>query len=182
MLNDDNIITAQLEEDGRTDSQLRQISEDLLAATKAAFTGEHTIKISDPDLENEDEWNRVIKVTNGAKIGASMDIRWDAHKPDKVQVEIDEKTKFGTIVFAACVAPLFFLGMYMGIEEIPPLDFLPGYKIAAILGGIILAIPGGILGAVLKSILMKKEAPVNKKLRADLVALVKKYFEEGASN
>jgi len=178
MLSDDNIITVQLAGDEHADQQLSKISEDLLSATRAAFTGGYTIKISDPDEDKSDEWNREISVANGAKIGASMDIRWDARKPDKVQVEIDEKTRFGTIVFAACILPLLFLGIYMGAEDIPPLDFLPGYKIAAALGGIIMAIPGAILGAVVKPLLMKKEAPINKQLQDDLMALAKKYFED----
>lgn len=179
MLSDDNIIEAQLTgEDGSYERQLPQISEDLLAAVREKFTGDHKIKISDPDEDAEDEWNRVISVSQGAKIGASLDLRWDARKPDRVKAEIDEKTRFGTIVYAVFVVPLFFLGAYMGAEDIDPLAFLPGYKIAAALGGIILAIPGAIVGAIVKPLLMRKEAPANKQMRADLVQLARDYFGE----
>ncbi|GAA5082585.1 hypothetical protein GCM10023210_00090 [Chryseobacterium ginsengisoli] len=51
--------------------------------------------------------------------------------------------------------------------------FLPGYKIAAGLGGLIGLIPGAIIAYVLKSILLKNEKEENKQLVMNVISACK---------
>jgi hypothetical protein len=62
----------------------------------------------------------------------------------------------------------------MGYNDIAPLAFLPGQKIAGGLGALIALIPGFIVVSIVKSIVLNKEKSQNAQLVNDVRQLISK--------
>lgn len=118
-----------------------------------------------------------IKIRKGTKIGANIGINWKDKDYNQINIEITESTKLGTYLLYGIGFPFMFLGAYMGANDIAPLDFLPGYKLAAGLGGAIAFIPGVIISTILKSFLLKKYKEENKMLENKVKAVITASLE-----
>lgn len=110
------------------------------------------------------DWKHEITIRQGNKIGASVDFKWERSSPDVVKIDVDESSKMGNAITYGVLVPFLLAGAYLGYNDMEPLAFLPGKKIAGGLGGLIALIPGIIVMAVLKKILLKNEKEANKRL------------------
>ncbi|MEM7484318.1 MAG: hypothetical protein AAF348_03840 [Bacteroidota bacterium] len=134
---------------------------------KSEFGGAYEISFSDIEPPKED-WSHGIKIRKGSKIGAQLNLKWKKGSPAVLEMDIEESSKIGNILIYVILVPISLICAYMGLNNIAPLAFLPGRKIAAALGGIIGLIPGGILIYFFKSIFLKQEKKENDQLVKDI--------------
>lgn len=148
---------------------LKQAANEIKAKLQARFGSSYTI--SDGDLADPDKnWSHEIKVRQGNKIGAAVDLAWEKSAPGFVKLDVSESSKMGSTITYSFMLVFTLVGAYMGYNHIEPLAFLPGFKIAGGLGGLIGLVPGVILGSILKSVLLKGEKEQNAKLVQDVKA------------
>ncbi|RZJ70282.1 hypothetical protein [Flavobacterium sp.] len=169
MEQDEIIITL---EPGDSTTALLKLSNDLKNKLAARFGNQYEVSSGD-FTKPEKDWSHEIKIRKGSKVGASVDLKWEKSKREIVKVDVDESTKLGTMITLGVLVPLLLIGAYMGYNNIAPLDFLPGRKIAGGLGGLIALIPGLIIVFVLKSALLKGEKAENAQLVASVKEAVK---------
>lgn len=124
----------------------------------------------------EDKWSHEIKIRKGNKIGVGIELSWEKENPSDVEIEVKESTKIGNRILYGVSIPFMLIGAYMAVNRIAPLDFLPGYKIAGGLGGVIAFIPGIIIAVVIKSFVLKKYKEENKELEEKTEGLMASLF------
>lgn len=90
-----------------------------------------------------------------------------------MELEVDESSKFGWQLTFGILLTFLAAGAYIGYNNIEPLAFLPGKKLAGGLGALIALIPGLILLSIAKSVLMKNEKPQNVQLVRDITAALR---------
>ncbi|RZJ91398.1 MAG: hypothetical protein EOO20_05200 [Chryseobacterium sp.] len=160
-------ITRQLDKNVDTKTALTQITSATLTALNAKFGSEYTVMEGNfPDLDKD--WTHDIKVRKGNKIGAEVTLKWEKTNANIVTLEVDDSSKMGNQITYITLLVFLAVGAYMGYNDMEPLAFLPGRKIAAGLGGLIGLIPGVIIVSVLKSMLLKNEKEQNKQLVAEV--------------
>ncbi|WP_159025818.1 hypothetical protein [Aquimarina sp. Aq78] len=141
------------------------------------FGNEYIVSLG-KDTEIEDDWSYDIKIRKGNKIGASLSLNWKKQHFNDLNIEVSESTKIGGFLMYGIVFPFMFVGAYMGANRIAPLDFLPGYKLAGALGGVIAFVPGMILMTLIKSIILKKYKEENETLRKKVLSATGNTFQK----
>lgn len=162
-----------LEDIYNKETSLKNIANQVLTILQNKFGSEYTVTASSFGPIEKD-WTHQIKVRKGNKIGAEVEFKWEKSKPEVVKLEVTESSKLGSQVMLSTLAIFVITGALMGFNKIAPLAFLPGYKIAAILGGFIFLIPALIIATILKSILLKGEKAQNAQLVNEVTQLVRK--------
>ncbi|UII77383.1 hypothetical protein LV716_06320 [Flagellimonas sp. HMM57] len=146
---------------------LKNTCTEIIAKLKNEFGEAYEISFSDIEPPKED-WSHEIKIRKGAKIGARLDLKWKKESPAIVEMNVEESSKIGNILIYVVLIPISLICAYMGLNNIEPLAFLPGRKLAAALGGIVGLIPGGLLIYFFKSIFLKQEKKENDQLILDI--------------
>lgn len=173
MENDTNdTIVYKLDNSVNTEVALQNTANDVLVKLKSKFEGEYTIKANEFGAKEKD-WTHEIKVRKGNKIGAEVSFKWEQSKPEIVSAEVSESSKLGSQIALFTLGIFFFGGALLAFNKVEPLAFLPGYKIAAVLGGFICLIPGLIVFMILKSVLLKNEKEQNNTLVQEVRELIK---------
>ena len=153
------------------DIALQKTGNEVMDKVKAAFEGRYVIT-TDGFSDAGDDWKYRIKIRQGNKIGAEVELKWEKTTSGFVTVAVDESSKLGTIITLGIAVPIGLVCAYMGSNHIAPLDFLPGRKIAAGLGGLIGLIPAGILIYIVKLVVFKNEKEANKQLVAEVKKVI----------
>jgi hypothetical protein len=166
-------ITYQLESTSDKETSLKNIANDVLNQLRSKFGHEYTITANEFGLFDKD-WSHVIKIRKGNKIGAEVGFKWEKSQPEMMIMEVDESSKLGSLITYGILLPFIAVGAYMAYNDIEPLAFLPGHKIAGGLGGLIAMIPGLIIVSVVKSMLLKNEKTQNAQLVYDIKQLISK--------
>lgn len=156
-------ITYQLGPGPDKKAALKSTSDEVFNQLKNKFGNEYDVTSSDFG-EVEKDWSHEIKVRKGSKIGAEVSFKWEESKPDFIELEVDESSKFGWQLTYGILLIFLAAGAYIGYNNMEPLAFLPGKKLAGGLGALIALIPGLILLSIAKSILMKNEKIQNAQL------------------
>lgn len=162
----------QLENSGN-EASLKNTANDILNKLKNKFGGEYVVTADDFGLFDKD-WSHRIKIRKGNKIGAEVTFKWEKSRPEIVTLEVDESSKMGSWITYGILLPFAFAGAHMGYNDIGPLAFLPGKKIAGALGVLILIIPGFIIASILKRLVLKNEKEQNTQLVNDVRQLIQR--------
>ncbi len=164
-------ITRQIDPKLSPLTALKNIADDTLATLKTKFGNEYDVIAGNfPDVDKD--WTHDIKVRKGNKIGAEVTIKWQKTNAKVVTLDVTDSSKLGNQITFITLIIFLAVGGYMGYNGIEPLAFLPGKKIAGGLGGLIALIPGFIIVAILKSILLKNEKALNAKLVNEVRLLI----------
>ena len=99
-------------------------------------------------------------------------MKWEQSQPEIVTVEVDDSSKMGSWIMYGSMLSFSVVGAYLGYNNMAPLDFLPGKKLAAFLGVLIFLILGGIVAAILKGMLLKNEKEQNTQLVSEVRQLI----------
>lgn len=169
-MNSDKIIY-QLENSGDKETSLKNLANDILNQLKSRFGSEYNVTANEFGTFDKD-WSHEIKVRKGNKIGAEVGFKWEQSQPEIIQLEVDESSKMGSQITYGILLPFVIIGAYLGYNDMAPLAFLPGHKIAGGLGGLIAIIPGLIIVSILKSVLLKKEKELNTQLVQDIKQII----------
>ncbi|WP_177736045.1 hypothetical protein [Flavobacterium inviolabile] len=156
-------ITYKINPNANTNTALKQAANDITSILQSKFGSSYAIS-ADDFTDADKNWSHEIKVRQGNKIGAAVGLKWEKSTRDVLKLDVSESSKMGNMITYSVLLLFLAIGAYMGYNNIEPLAFLPGHKIAAGLGGLIALIPGIILVAILKSILLKGEKEQNAKL------------------
>lgn len=159
----DKTIIYKLEGHTTRETALKNMANDTLAKLKTRFGNEYAVT-ADAFGELGKDWSHEIKIRKGNKIGAAVTLKWEKSQPETVALEVDNSSKMGSQITYGTLLVFIAVGAYLGYNNMAPLEFLPGKKIAGGLGGLLFMIPGLILVAVLKSVLLKKEKAQNAQL------------------
>lgn len=144
-----------------------------MAQLRSKYGSDYNVTANEFGLFDKD-WSHEIKIRKGGKIGAEVGFKWEESQPEILILEVDESSKMGALITYGVLVPFVIIGAYMGYNDIEPLTFLPGQKIAGGLGGLIALIPGLILAAIVKAIVLSKEKAQNIKLVNDVKQLIRK--------
>lgn len=166
-------IIYNLEKEGNIETTLQKTANELKAKLSNQFGNQYTVSAGDFNMPDKD-WSHEIKIRKGNKIGASVDLKWEKSTPDILKIDVSESSKLGSTITFGVLIPFLLAGAYLGYNDIEPLAFLPGQKIAGGLGGLIALIPGLIVVYLLKSMLLKNEKAENSKLLNDVQQAVEK--------
>ncbi len=121
----------------------------------------------------KDQWTHEFKIRSGNKIGASIDLKWQKSYGNEIRIEVSQSSKLGNTITYTVLGTFLVVGGIMGFEHVAPLDFLPGKKIAGVLGGLLAMIPGLIVMAIVKKIALSDAKPANTALEAEVNEFVK---------
>lgn len=168
---DSDKITYQLENSGDKETSLKNFANDILNQLTSRFGSEYNVTANEFGTFDKD-WSHEIKVRKGNKIGAEVGFKWEKSQPEIIQLEVDESSKMGSQITYGILFPFVIIGAYLGYNDMAPLAFLPGHKIAGGLGGLIAIIPGLIVVSIVKSMLLKKEKEINAQLVKEVRQLV----------
>jgi len=150
---------------------LKATSDEVFNQLKNKFGNEYDVTASDFG-EVDKEWSHEIKVRKGNKIGAEVSFNWKESQPDIIELEVSESSKFGWQLTIIILFIFLAMGSYLGYNNMEPLAFLPGKKLAGGLGALIALIPGLIILSIAKSVLMKNEKEINANLVDEVRAAV----------
>jgi hypothetical protein len=164
-------IVYKLDNTADTQTALKNVAAETLAKLKAKFGNEYIVTAGDLG-EVEKNWSHDIKVRKGNKIGAEVTLKWEQSQPEIVTVEVDDSSKMGSWIMYGSMLSFSVVGAYLGYNNMAPLDFLPGKKLAAFLGVLIFLILGGIVAAILKGMLLKNEKEQNTQLVNEVRQLI----------
>ena len=156
-------ITYKLENTGDRETSLKKAATDIRSQLQSRFGSEYTITADEFGVFDKD-WSHEIKVRKGNKVGAEVGFKWEQSQPDVLVMEVDESSKMGSQLTYGISIVLGAVGAYLAYNDMAPLEFLPGKKIAGGLGGLIGVILGLIIASVLKSVLLKNEKEQNAQL------------------
>jgi len=169
---ENNQIIYTLDSNGDKETNLRSAATALATKLKNQFGSTHTVTAGEFAAVDKD-WTHEIKIRKGDKIGAAVTLKWEQAKPTVLSIDVDESSKMGSMITYGVLLPFGAIGAYLGYNDMEPLAFLPGHKIAGGLGGLIALIPGLLVVYVLKSLLLKNEKEANKQLVSDVVTACK---------
>jgi hypothetical protein len=174
-MNDEKIILPlNLQGETKHEAAIQETVNQLIQHLKEIFGQSYEISY-DKIEEIEKDWSYEIRIRQGNKIGAAVDIKWPEDNPSVLEIEVDESSKLGMMILTGSGVSFMVIAVLMAINDIAPLAFLPGRRIAALLGGLIGLVLGMIIGLILKSLLLKGEKETNNKLTADVLAAVKTF-------
>lgn len=156
-------IIYKIDPNANRNTALQQASNTIKATLQSKFGSSYAIS-ADAFIEADKNWSHEIQVRQGNKIGVAVGLKWEKSTPDTVLLDASESSKMGNMITYSVLLLFLAIGGYMGYNNIEPLAFLPGSKIAGGLGGLIALIPGIIVVFILKSILLKGEKEQNAKL------------------
>ena len=143
---------------------LKKTANELINKLTSKFGNLYSISKEENAASTDLEWSQEIKIRKGAKVGAAISLKWEATSVSVIKAEVDTDSKLGSIILYSVQIPFLIIGAYMGYNHIAPLDFLPGRKLAAGLGGVLALIPGGIVVYLLNKILLKDAKAENERL------------------
>ncbi|TSE02544.1 hypothetical protein [Aquimarina algiphila] len=168
-LKEEKIITnLNIDENNSADKVLLEASNKIIEKIQERFANSYEI-VSEEFKSPDKDWSREIKVSRGNKVGSVIDLNWTKDMPTKLEIDVTKSSKIGRILIYTIGISFLLLGAYMGMNDIEPLAFLPGYKLAAGLGGLIALIPAAILIFILqKMIITKKDNEESNKLVQDI--------------
>lgn len=156
-----------LENTGNNETALVKTVNDFTAKLQRQFGAAYTVS-SGTFTAPEKDWTHEITIRQGNKIGASVDFKWEKSSPDVVKIDVDESSKLGSAITYGVLVPFLLVGAYLAYNDMEPLAFLPGKKIAGGLGGLIAAIPGIIVVVLLRKMLLKNVKGQNDRLIAEV--------------
>jgi len=169
---ENNQIIRTLDSNGDKETILKNAATELLGKLKNQFGSSHTVSAGDFGLFDKD-WTHEIKIRKGDKVGAEVTLKWEKSNPSELLIDVDESSKMGSMITYGVLFPFGAIGAYLAYNDMEPLAFLPGHKIAGGLGGLIALIPGLLVVYVLKSLLLKNEKEENKQLVIDVIKVCK---------
>lgn len=143
---------------------LKQATNSLITKLFSKVGNHYSISAEENADPADKEWSQEIKVRKGAKVGAAISLKWEATSVSVIKAEVDTDSKLGSIILYSVQIPFLIIGAYMGYNHIAPLDFLPGRKLAAGLGGVLALIPGAIVVYLLNKMLLKDAKAENERL------------------
>ncbi|PHK28913.1 hypothetical protein VF13_40440 [Nostoc linckia z16] len=126
----------------------------------------------DPIASPEKTWTHEIKIRKGNKIGVAVEFKWESTAPSALHLDASVSSKLGSMISYGVVIGFLMLGAYLAYNDMAPLEFLPGKKIAGGLGGLLFMIPGAIVAYILKKVILKDAQAEN----AVLLKEVKQYL------
>lgn len=170
-------IIYKIDSNANRNTALQQASNHIKATLQSKFGSSYVIS-ADAFIDADKNWSHEIQVRQGNKIGAAVGLKWEKSNPNVVLLDASESSKIGNIITISVLLLFLVIGGYMGYNKIEPFAFLPGYRIAAGLGGLFALIPGIILVFILKSILLKGEKEQN----AQLVNEVRQVIQNLSAN
>ncbi|MBD3583508.1 hypothetical protein [Flavobacterium selenitireducens] len=156
-------ILYKIDENASVNTTLRQSATAIQSKLQTRFGSSYAVSAGD-FTEAGNDWSHEIKIRQGSKIGAEVGLRWEKAIPDVLKLEVDESSKMGNRITYSVLFVFLAVGAYMGYNDIEPLAFLPGRKIASGLGALIALVPAIVLISILKSALLKGEKEQNAKL------------------
>lgn len=166
-------IIYKLDNHGDKETSLKTTANDVLAKLKNQFGHEYDVTANEFGVFDKD-WSHEIKVRKGNKIGAEVGFKWEQSQPEVVTLEVDESSKMGSQITYGILLIFVAVGAYLAYNDMAPLEFLPGKKIAGGLGGLIAIIPGMIVVSIAKSLFLKNEKAQNAQLLNDVRQAVSK--------
>lgn len=169
---EENKIVCNLADTGGGAAALQQKANEVKAKLASRFSNAYDISADDFKAPEKD-WSHEIKLRKGDKIGASVDMKWEKSTPDTLVLEVSESSKLGSTITIGVLVPALLIGAYMGYNDIEPFDMLPGKRIAAVLAGLFMLIPGLIVVAILKSIMLKSAKDENAQLVREVTETVR---------
>lgn len=171
-MNIENTVIYELE-NGSAEDALKNTANGILEVLKNKYGKEYAVT-ADDFIEIGKTWTHEVKVRKGNKVGAAVSFKWENTQASVVALTVDNSSKLSAQITYITLLIFVAVGAYMGYNKIFPMHFLPGFKIAAGLGGLLFMIPGLIIVSVLKSLFLKKEKEENAKLVEEIITLIKK--------
>jgi hypothetical protein len=161
------------------------LSQSLTSGLRDRFTAPYQVAVEDP-LTRDGDWEQALSVREGAKVGAEVQLKWSGADPAVITIDVSQNSKLDSYILLAVTMPLLFVGGYMGHQDVPPLEFLPGRKLATALGvliGLLVALP---IVALLRSALGRDAQTQNERLvttvRATVAELAARFAEDAFPN
>lgn len=164
---ENNEIIYTLDNNGDRETILKNTATELLTKLKSKYGNTYTVSANDFGVFDKD-WTHEIKIRKGNKVGAEVTLKWEQVNPTTLTLEVDESSKMGSMITYGTLFPFAAIGAYLAYNDMAPLAFLPGQKVAGGLGGLIALIPGLIVVYILKSVLLKNEKEENQHLVSDV--------------
>jgi hypothetical protein len=170
---DERMFEVAIPPDKQTDALLNELAVAILTELKTAFPAPHETAREEND-KVDDAQEVELTVRNGLQVGVGIKLLRDPvdGKPDVLSVGIEPNTKLAQYVTLGVTIPFMLVAAYMAIARVPPLDFLPGRKIAALLGaliGFVFSLP---VFMGLNYALGRSSAPKNRQLVSDVATRV----------
>lgn len=117
-----------------------------------------------PIASPEKRWTHEIKIRRGNKIGAAIEFTWHHNAPSVLHLDAVGASKLGSVITYVVVTAFSVAGMFLAYNDIAPLAFLPGKKLAGGLGGALFMLPGAIGAYFLKQLALKGVRSENEQL------------------
>jgi hypothetical protein len=149
----------------------------LVDQLRTRFGAGYEVSAEEP-LARGGDWQQTIKVRKGAQVGADVDLSWQG---GPAKLTTSTASKLGTALLVGIGLPAGAVGAYLGYNHIPPLAFLPGWRIAAALGGVMLLLAGMIVALVLDAALGRGHAAENEQLRRQVADVVRELVGGSAA-
>ena len=146
------------------------LTAELAARFKERFPSPFEVTVDDPTL-HQGTWSQEVFVRKGSTVGAQVELKWEANVPTVTAI-VTQNSKRDTQITMGVLLPLGILGAYLAYNDVGPLEFLPGKKIAATLGILIGLISGLPIVFGLRSLVGRNDKPENEKLLATVHGLV----------
>ena len=143
--------------------ELRELFDKLERTVNERFGDHYEIKAGD-ESQSDGEWSRQLKIRQGFKIGSSIELKADLENDKEGTVMVDESSKLENWLYAGILLPSVLFGIHATRQDIGFFAFFPGKKLGAILGGLLMVIPGAMLALAVKKIVMRSVEPKIEKL------------------
>lgn len=150
--------------------------DDLFQKIKAEYGDKYDVTQGEPSSD-DGSWSAEIKIRQGAKIGAGIEVKWSESSPSQLHVDIDESSKLGTTLLMASILGFALIGGIWARADIPPLDMLPGRKLSVAIGVMLGLFPGAICYLILKTLLMGSSKDKNTQLVAQVRMSVRSFID-----
>lgn len=168
---DERIFELGIPEDKQTDALLVELAKAILLGLRAKFPAPYETAREENE-KTDDRLEVELSLRKGLPIGVSIKLLRDDEKPGTVGFGIEPSTKLAQYVTLGVTVPLMIACGVMGMGHIAPLDFLPGRRIAALLGaliGFVCALP---IFMTLNYLLGRGSAPQNRQLVNEVATCV----------
>jgi hypothetical protein len=122
------IINVEISAGANNTETLKKAANDLINKLTSKFGNLYSISTEENTASTDQEWSQEIKIRKGAKVGATIRLKWEATSASVIKAEVDTDSKLGSIILYGVQIPFLIIGAYMGYHHIAPLDFLPVEK------------------------------------------------------
>jgi hypothetical protein len=168
-MQDDHTLTFPVPPESQGPEPIKKFLADLSSSVASEFQNRfkapYEVSAADP-TNNDGNWEQEVKIRQGVKVGAEVQLKWSRADPAFVTLDVSQNSKLDTYILLGVALPLSVLGAYLAYQDLPPLAFLPGRRLATGLGGVIGLLVGLPVVGVLRSIFGRKQKGENERLIA----------------